>query len=102
VAGHLSVYAVLAVLFWWGLAWWGLTPGWRLAVSFAGAVVFGLSDEWHQVFVRGRDPALFDLVMDGLGALVAVTAVTVFLRARQHVGAQTVSVRVRDSRDRRK
>jgi VanZ family protein len=90
VAGHFSVYAVLAVLLWWGLACWGLTPGWRLAVSFVGVVAFGLSDEWHQVFVPGRDPALFDLGMDGLGALASLTAVTVGLRAGKPTGAQPV------------
>ncbi len=88
VAGHFSVYAVLAVLLWWGLGGWGLTPGRRLALSFVGALAFGVGDEWHQAFVPGRDPALFDLGMDGLGALVGLTAVTVSQRVRKPAGAQ--------------
>jgi VanZ family protein len=87
VAGHLSVYAVFAALLWWGFGGWRLTPGRRLALSFVGAVAFGLGDEWHQVFVPGREPALFDLGMDGVGGLLGLTAVTVTQRAWNHASA---------------
>lgn len=36
------------------------------------ATLYGISDEFHQSFVPGRQPDVFDLVADSLGALGAV------------------------------
>jgi VanZ family protein len=80
VAGHVVVYAVLAILVYWGLACRGRAIGWHLALAFAVAVGYGLSDEWHQSFVPGRQPALFDIVMDTLGALLGLAATILWLR----------------------
>ena len=75
LAGHFLVYAILAVLLWWGLARRGPTAAWPLVLAFMGAMAFGLSDEWHQAFVPGRTASLRDLGVDALGALCALTAV---------------------------
>ena len=91
VAGHLFAYGVLAILLWWGLVSWGHSPGWRLSLAFIGAVVYGLTDEWHQSFVPGRDPTLLDVVIDGVGAVVGVSVV--HLLARRRSKAQFVSER---------
>jgi VanZ family protein len=42
------------------------------------AVLFALSDEFHQSFVRGRHSALRDVGIDSLGALLALLAATVY------------------------
>ncbi len=42
-------------------------PPWMMVFS---GMVYGALDEWHQSFVPGRDPALGDVVADGLGVLV--------------------------------
>lgn len=34
-------------------------------------VLYGVSDEFHQTFVPGRDFELWDIVFDGLGGLLA-------------------------------
>ncbi|MCQ9208844.1 MAG: VanZ family protein [Omnitrophica bacterium] len=34
------------------------------------AVLYGLSDEFHQYFVPGREPEILDLLADGLGAFL--------------------------------
>ena len=71
IAGHLAAYAGLA--FWLALAL-RRTPGvrhpWRLA--FALAVLYGLSDEFHQFFVPTRHPDLFDIATDAAGAALAL------------------------------
>lgn len=70
VAGHFVVYAVLALLWRWALAGVGVRrPGtWALVLS----VLYGLSDEFHQGFVPGRNPDILDLLTDAAGAAVAL------------------------------
>lgn len=74
--GHLSVYAVLGALVWWALGGADV-EGWRRAVlAIAIAVLYGLTDEWHQSFVPGRTPDPRDLLADATGATVAVLVVS--------------------------
>jgi hypothetical protein len=42
--------------------------------AFSVAAAFGLSDEVHQFFTPGRVCSAYDLVLDGLGAAVALLA----------------------------
>jgi len=34
--------------------------------------LYGISDEWHQSFVPGRDASIYDLIFDALGIIMAV------------------------------
>lgn len=70
IAGHFSVYAVLAWLLWQALVGAGVRQPGRLA--FLLALMYGLSDELHQYFVPGRHPDLFDVATDAAGAAVAL------------------------------
>ncbi len=78
IVGHLVFYAVLAVCLWWSLGllvrltWWG-----RLALAFTGAVLYGLTDEWHQSYVSNRQASSFDLQVDAVGALAAVVLIAI-------------------------
>jgi hypothetical protein len=49
---------------------WSKWPAW-LAVLIVSA--FGVTDEWHQSFVPGRDCDVFDWLADTAGAALAVT-----------------------------
>lgn len=60
-----------------------------LAGAFGFSVLYGVSDEWHQSFVPGRDPSLGDVVFDALGALVVTSAIGVFWRWKQGRGARS-------------
>jgi VanZ family protein len=63
---HALVFAVLAVTI--GLAS-GLR-GWRVVLLAAGAaLLIGVLDEWHQVFLPGRQAGLDDLAADVVGGL---------------------------------
>ena len=41
-------------------------------IVVAFCVLFGISDEYHQSFIPGRQVSFWDLVADGLGALLVV------------------------------
>ena len=74
-SAHFCEFAVLAVLFWYGLrkpVWTDPRPwpwpkcaarnAWLLSVACA------ISDEVHQYFVPGRQAAVLDVVIDATGA----------------------------------
>jgi hypothetical protein len=74
--GHFGEYAVLSLLLVRALAggrWAGVT--WRTAAAAVlVSTAYGLTDEWHQSFVPGRQPDLADVMMDAAGASVAAGA----------------------------
>lgn len=60
---HLLVYAVLFRL--------ARRAFGRPGAAFAFAVLYAVSDEWHQSFIPGRDGSWRDVVVDGCGAALA-------------------------------
>lgn len=76
IAGHFSVFAVLAVLFWWALGLTGVTGTRRKVLAVGLAILYGVVDEWHQSFVPGRTPDVYDVLTDAAGAVVAMLVVT--------------------------
>ena len=92
-AGHVSEYAVLAVLFRWALqlptrpvAVTSSSPsggrGDWLAVGLAAA--FAASDEFHQIFVPSRGASLTDVCLDSVGAALGVLGLGLWRRLRGH------------------
>jgi VanZ family protein len=47
--------------------------GRALLFAFSMAVAYGALDEFHQIFVPGRIPDVYDLVADAFGALAYVS-----------------------------
>jgi VanZ family protein len=73
--GHAVVYGVLAWLYLRVLRHRSLENGASTTlrvVSVGLAVVYALSDEYHQTFVPGRNGNLFDVAVDGVGACAAM------------------------------
>jgi VanZ family protein len=69
---HLAAYAVMGVL---ACRAFATLPCLQGAVvlfmaAFIFALVFGLSDEWHQSFVPGRMAEGWDFLADAAGALI--------------------------------
>jgi VanZ family protein len=71
-AGHISVYAGLTALMWHALAREGVPRPWRFGLSLLFATLYGLSDEYHQSFIPGRNGRLTDVGIDALGAMLAL------------------------------
>lgn len=85
---HLAAYALMS---WLACCAFGTLRGLRSrwAVCLTGlifALVFGLSDEWHQSFVPARCADGWDLVADGLGALAGAALYGWRRRARTTAG----------------
>lgn len=70
--GHAAAYAVLGALL-------TLATG-RVCLAVVIATLFGVSDEIHQYFVPGRAADVFDVVADGVGALVGAVSVAFLSR----------------------
>jgi VanZ family protein len=87
-AGHVSEYAVLAVLLWRALRrpvrddrrpW-----SWRTAAAtLALAALYAVSDEYHQSFVATRYASALDVISDTVGALAGLGAVWALGRWRR-------------------
>jgi VanZ family protein len=67
--GHILGYGILALAYWYGLRF--EKRAWSLACLFA--VLYAISDEFHQSFVPGRHPSWVDvLFFDGGGAAMVL------------------------------
>jgi len=70
--GHLLSFGILAWLYLRALAR-ASTPSDRLRIiSLALTVVYAASDEFHQSFVPRRRPSLADVLIDTIGAMLAL------------------------------
>jgi VanZ family protein len=68
-SGHIIGYALLASSYWFGLE----QRKERLWLAWVLAILFALTDEYHQSFVFGRHSTIWDmLIFDNLGALIGL------------------------------
>jgi VanZ family protein len=70
--GHALSYGLLGLAYYYALPR-RLATGYRWLVALLMAVLFALSDEFHQSFVEGRTSSFRDVLIDGVGAAVALT-----------------------------
>ena len=80
-AGHFTEFAILAILFQRAL---GARRGaWLNALWLA--MVYAVSDEWHQSFVPGRDALVADWIIDSIGAAagLGIAASLRWMRAKR-------------------
>jgi VanZ family protein len=88
---HTAIYAVLGALCWFGAR--GTLPARRgraAQVIVAGliAMLYGVTDEAHQVFTPMRTPDPFDVAADGVGGLLGAIACVVIV-SRKHMHSAT-------------
>lgn len=76
---HVTEYFVFTILLFRAFKNSGRTVKNALLVSAVLAIVYALTDEFHQSFTPGRDPRLRDIGFDTLGALVATFTVGKYL-----------------------
>lgn len=69
---HASVYLVLAVLVFIAFKRYISKPRAAMIFSFLICALFAASDEFHQRFISGRSPELFDFALDCAGAAIGL------------------------------
>lgn len=69
---HMTEYAVLAVLLLGNWMQYPALAGKRYLLAEAGAVFYAATDEFHQLFVKGRSGQITDVCIDGIGALIGL------------------------------
>lgn len=79
---HVAIFGVLAIL--WVRALGARPRSAWLALGLT--MLYALTDEFHQSFVPGRCPDPWDLVCDGLGALLGLAAWFAWRRWRNKRG----------------
>lgn len=83
---HLIAYATLALAcaLWFSRESWTARPFRPAFITFAVSALYGLSDEFHQSFVPGRDMSAWDWLADVIGALVMVSVLYVVSKVKNH------------------
>lgn len=77
---HMLGYGLLALMCWFGLGF-DKRKGW---LALLLAVLYAMTDEYHQSFVAGRHPSWVDVLgFDGGGAALALVAFY-WIRKRMH------------------
>jgi len=80
---HLALYSVLGGTLQFG--WLNSRSGMAHWTLIAIGIIYGVSDEWHQSFVPGRNPSIADLLADAIGVLMGY-AFTYWLLSKHDVG----------------
>lgn len=86
ILGHFSAYSILAGLLYLAQTTSGISGRRPAAIAIVASALYGLSDEWHQSFVPGRDPSGLDVAVDTIGATVAVLTLHVAMPRLRHLG----------------
>lgn len=69
---HVVVYAILAIFLYRAFKKEGVDRKKAGYYSIIVAVLYGLTDEFHQSYTPGRDPKLRDVIFDTIGATFAI------------------------------
>ncbi len=77
---HAVTYAILAGLILFALSGAGRVTLAGVVAAFVIAVLYGVSDEFHQSFVPDRTGQVSDVAIDAFGAAVGVVLAAIILR----------------------
>lgn len=78
--GHMLGYGLLALTYWHGFGW----DMRKRSFAWLLVVLYAATDEYHQSFVPGRHPSVWDvLVFDSLGAMFSLWVATVYLKQKR-------------------
>ncbi|PKB65067.1 MAG: hypothetical protein BZY80_01005 [SAR202 cluster bacterium Io17-Chloro-G2] len=84
---HLFLFGTLASLFQATLWSWTSFTNYSLRLTFTAivlATLYGVSDEFHQSYVAGRNMSPSDMLVNALGAVAAVAALRLLMKSAIH------------------
>ena len=88
--GHLTEYAILAMLLWRALRGgirWQMKMSILFLVAVLASAIFAASDEFHQSFVPSRTGSPNDVMIDICGALAGLAICWMFARRQTAIAA---------------
>ncbi len=71
-AAHVALYLVLGMLLFFLSRSYGVPVVRGCLMDFGVSVLYGASDELHQLFVLGRSGQVTDVLLDGFGAFIGI------------------------------
>jgi len=71
-AAHIVEYAIFTTLLYRAFINSGMRKKEAMVSSFIIAALYGISDEFHQMFTPGREPRARDVFFDATGSLIAI------------------------------
>lgn len=71
-SAHITEYFILALLLLRALKINKFSGNKKLLIGAALAVVYACADEWHQIYVIGRNASIIDVGIDSIGVFLAV------------------------------
>ena len=78
--GHVIGYALLALSYWRAFDF----KEEKCWLAWLLAVLYAITDEFHQSFVPGRNPSIWDVVIfDNFGALISLWAVNFYKKQKR-------------------
>jgi len=83
--GHLTEYAILAMLLWRALRGgtrWQMQMSILFLIAWVACAIFAASDEFHQSFVPSRTSSPHDVIIDICGALIGLAICWAFARRK--------------------
>jgi VanZ family protein len=83
--GHLTEYAILAMLLWRALrsgSRWQMKMSILFLIAWVACAIFAASDEFHQSFVPSRTASPTDVMIDICGALIGLAICWAFARRK--------------------
>lgn len=69
---HMPAFGVLAVSWYWALQALYRETKFNLKWAFILTAMYAVFDEWHQFYVSGRSASLMDVLLDFVGAAIAL------------------------------
>ena len=85
---HMGAYFIMGILAWRFFNDLFAKPIIVFLVSLCFSSIYGISDEWHQSHVPGREADILDWLADTLGAITALVAIQL-TRRKFKLAAQT-------------
>ncbi|MBK8992690.1 MAG: VanZ family protein [Gammaproteobacteria bacterium] len=80
---HIPLFGGLAWCWHWGLRSWMKQEQWRLGAALALTLAYAVLDEIHQLYVPGRFGSLTDVVLNAVGAVLALAVIATHQRGKR-------------------
>lgn len=77
--GHIILFATLAILVYRALTGEGVNRKKAAIWAVFASVIYGISDETHQMFTQGREARFRDVIIDGFGAGIIIYLIYKYL-----------------------